>query len=38
MSTRLVTMSQLASRWNRVNNKSSPINPSAINRFDGTAK
>jgi hypothetical protein len=31
-------MSQLANREKRVNNKSSPINPSAIITFDGTAK
>src|SRR5271170_1509065 len=38
ISTRLVTMSQLARRRNRVHNSASPISPMKIRTFDGSAK
>src|ERR1700728_4678489 len=38
MSTRLDTISQLASRRNRVSSNARPTSPTAINKFDGTAK
>src|SRR5580658_9222321 len=38
MSTRLDTISQLASRRNRVSSNARPTSPTAINKFDGTPK